>query len=124
VCQRKRRKIVHREPDLVTIAAGLSLTARRAEANTCVVDQDVEAIVCRSDLVGQTPHLIERREIGAKVSSTSTTVRSLSGTAAALPVVVLATFQFYLSFLCNDIDHRLRNPIPTDDLVIEDSYAT
>jgi hypothetical protein len=45
----------------MTVAANLSSAARRAEANTSVVDQDIETIVCGGDFVGQTPHVIERR---------------------------------------------------------------
>jgi hypothetical protein len=67
VRQQKRREIVDRKPELMTVAADLSAIAWRTEADAGIVNQDVETIVCGCNVVRQTPHVIERRKIGAIV---------------------------------------------------------
>ncbi len=65
--QQKGREIVHRQPEFMTVAADFPAAARRTEADTGVVDQDVEPVVRRRDFLSQPAHVVERREIGAIV---------------------------------------------------------
>jgi hypothetical protein len=67
VRQQKRREVVDRKPELMTVAADLSAIAWRTEADAGIVNQDLKTIVCGCDFVCQSPHVIERRKVGAIV---------------------------------------------------------